>query len=256
MIRFKLKHFLGLALGTGIGALAGLFLLGSSEAAAPTGPLPQSTLEEIAGQLHVGDVVFTRIKVRPFLKVAAATGSWTNHVGIVTDVSGNEPMISESTFPLSRSTPLSKFVARSESGRVAVARLKAPVTMEQQSGIRQAAQKRAGVLYDTGFNLHSSRQFCSRFVREVLAESTGVHVGEVENFAALLAKYPDTDLGFWKLWYFGRIPWQRETVTPASVLNSPELQIVFDGRAHTPTPEEIRKAVPPYPAGFEWNPRT
>jgi len=29
-----------------------------------------------------------------------------------------------------------------------------------------------GVFYDTGFNLHSRRQFCSRFVREVLARHT------------------------------------------------------------------------------------
>ncbi|SFN39177.1 Permuted papain-like amidase enzyme, YaeF/YiiX, C92 family [Formivibrio citricus] len=253
MIHFKLKHVLGVVLGIGTGVMAGLFL-GASDATATTGPLQQSTLEDIAEQLQVGDVVFTRIKVRPFLKVAAATGSWTNHVGIVTDISGSEPQISESTFPLSRTTPLSKFVARSESGRVAVARLKTEISPEQQTGIRQAAKKRSGILYDTGFNLHSSRQFCSRFVREVLAESTGVHVGKVENFATLLAQRPDTDLGFWKLWYFGRIPWQRETVTPASILNSPALQIVFDGRAHTPTAEEVRKAVPPYPAKFEWNP--
>jgi len=37
------------------------------------------------------------------------------------------------------------------------------------------------------------------------------------------------DLGFWKVWYFGRIPWQRETVTPASVLSSAQLRPIFDG---------------------------
>jgi hypothetical protein len=88
-----------------------------------------------------------------------------------------------------------------------------------------------GILYDTGFDLRSSRQFCSRFVREVLQEGTGRSVGDVETLAELLVRYPDAHLSFWRLWYFGRIPWQRETVTPASVLHSAQMHVVFDGVA-------------------------
>jgi len=95
-----------------------------------------------------------------------------------------------------------------------------------------AADRRLGRFYDTGFNLRSRRQFCSRYVREVLREATGTEVGEVETFQQLLARRPGTRLGFWKLWYFGSIPWQRETVTPASVLASPALRVVFDGTAN------------------------
>jgi hypothetical protein len=32
--------------------------------------------------MKVGDLVFIRVGVRPFLEVADATDSWTNHVGI------------------------------------------------------------------------------------------------------------------------------------------------------------------------------
>ena len=92
-----------------------------------------------------------------------------------------------------------------------------------------AARRRAAIFYDTGFNLFSRRQFCSRFVREVLHEATGTLVGEVESFSTLLARNPQADVGFWRLWFFGRIPWQRRTVTPASLLESPHLQPVFDG---------------------------
>jgi len=56
-------------------------------------------------------------------------------------------------------------------------------------------------------------------------------LAEVETFATLLADRPEVDLGFWKLWYFGRIPWARETVTPASMLRSPEVRTIFDGVA-------------------------
>src|SRR4051812_46653168 len=45
-------------------------------------------LEVTTRQLRVGDLVFIRIAFRPFLEVADATNSWTNHVGVVVDVSG------------------------------------------------------------------------------------------------------------------------------------------------------------------------
>ena len=190
-------------------------------------------LDALGGQLEVGDVVFIRIPNRLFTKVADTTQSWTNHVGIVTDVSGEEPQISESRFPLSGSTTWSRFVARSEHERVAVGRLHKAQDHQKHRKIAKAAAARTGILYDTGFDLHSRRQFCSRFVREVLDEATGVRLGQAENFSALLANNPEADLAFWRMWYFGYIPWQRETVTPASLLNDAQLHIIFDGYTGT-----------------------
>lgn len=212
---------------------------GAAPAGAPPGlaaPSPAAGADAdawpaIATDLRVGDVVFIRVPFRPFREVAAATGSWTNHVGIVVDVNGAEPVVAESTFPLSRTTPLSRFVARSEGGRVAVSRLDGELSAAQQQRVRGAAEQRQRVLYDTGFDLHSSRQFCSRFVREVLIDALGVSVGQVETFAELLSRRPDTGLGFWKAWFLGSIPWERDTVTPASLLASAALRPVFDGHA-------------------------
>jgi len=199
--------------------------------AEPAAEPAATSVRTLAPSLNVGDVLFIRVAARPFREVAAATDSWTNHVGIVIDTAGDEPLIAESTFPRSRTTKLSKFAARSEGGRLAIARLKAPLTPEQQQQLVAAAERRTGIFYDTGFDLHSRRQFCSRYVREVIEEATGIRVGEVETFAALLTRRPQTGLGFWRVWYFGQIPWQRETVTPASLLRSPELVPVFDGIA-------------------------
>ena len=173
--------------------------------------------------------MFIRVTALPFRKVSETTGSWTNHVGIVVATDGAEPVIAESTFPLSKRGALSRFLDRSEGGRVEISRLNSPPTAAQQQVLARAAQKRLGIFYDTGFDLHSNRQFCSRFVHEVVHEATGINVGEVETFSAMLARNPDTKLGFWRVWYFGSIPWQRETVTPASVMNSPQLRPVFDG---------------------------
>lgn len=188
-------------------------------------------LNDLTRQLQVGDVVFIRIPRAPFTKVADSTKSWTNHVGIVSDVSGKEPKIAESRVPLSGETSLSKFVQRSDKGRVAILRLETPLDAQQHRKLKQAVAKRKGILYDTGFDLHSKRQFCSRYVREVLDEAAGVKLGEVETFANLLKRNPDADQAFWKTWYFGSIPWQRETVTPASLLEDKRLHVVFDGNA-------------------------
>lgn len=190
---------------------------------------PPQPVAQLSQQVQVGDVVFIRVPARPFREVADATLSWTNHVGVVVAQGGADPVVAESTFPFSRFTTLSQFVARSEGHRLAVARLTAPLTPVQRQALYVAARERTGVLYDTGFNLRSGRQFCSKYVREVVAQATGQQLGEVENFSTLLAHNPNVNLRFWQVWYFGRIPWQRETVSPASLLQSPRLQTVFDG---------------------------
>lgn len=178
--------------------------------------------------LRIGDLIFIRVTARPFLEVASATCSWTNHVGIVVGNRGDDWLIAESTFPLSRITQLSRFLARSEHGVFAVARLRQPLGDQQERRLVSAATRRLGILYDTGFNLASRRQFCSRFVREVIFEATGVLIGDVETFEMLFSRNSHPRTGFWKLWYFGRIPWQRRTVTPASLLESPDVDVLLD----------------------------
>ncbi len=195
-----------------------------------TPPKAQIKSDELAKKLEVGDVVFIRIPIQPFTQVSDATSSWTNHVGIVSDVSGKEPVISESSVPLSGETKWSKFMQRSDKGRVAVTRLDKPLDAQQQRRLGQAVAARRGIMYDTGFDLHSKRQFCSRYVREVLDEAAGVKLGEVESFSVLLKRNPQADQAFWKVWYFGNIPWQRETVTPASLLKDGRMRVVFDGQ--------------------------
>ncbi|MEZ0231490.1 MAG: YebB family permuted papain-like enzyme [Methylophilaceae bacterium] len=190
-----------------------------------------ANIHSLGQQLAVGDVVFIQVTPYPFQKVASTTHSWVNHVGIVIDTSGTEPVIAESTFPFSKKTSFNKFIARSDRGRVAVLRLNQRLTNDEKLSIRAESNKRMGVFYDTGFDLHSNGEFCSRFVREVITDSTGINVGEVETFRTLLDKTPKADLTFWHIWYFGNIPWSRETVTPASLYRSAQLKTVFDGNA-------------------------
>ena len=186
-------------------------------------------LAQLGKQLQVGDVVFIRIPHAPFTKVADATSSWTNHVGIVAEVSAQKVVVAESRVPVSGMTQFADFLARSELGRVAVLRLHTPLDARQQAKLKAAVAARSGILYDTGFDLNSKRQFCSRYVREVMQEATGVALGEVEDFATLLKNNPQADQRFWRAWYFGNIPWQRLTVTPASLLKDGRMHAIYDG---------------------------
>ncbi len=200
-----------------------------SISASPGSPLQVSGLRELDVMLRTGDLVFTRIQTYPFREIAHATNTWTNHVGIVVAAGPAGAVIAESRVPVSCCTDLRSFVRRSDAGCVAVLRLPWTLSDEEIRRLRSAASRRMGYLYDTGFNLRSRRQFCSRFVREVLEESTGASLGEVTTFSALLERNPDTDLRLWNAWYFGRIPWERTTVTPASLYESSSLRVVFDG---------------------------
>ena len=192
--------------------------------------LPVLKRRELEGLLREGDIVFTRIPGAAFRQIADATRTWTNHVGIVVGFNRFGPVIAESRVPLSCRTLFSFFVRRSAQGRVAVLRPRQPLSNDDVQRLDGAVRRRLGRFYDTGFSLKSRRQFCSRFVREVLQESTGIVVGDIETLGELLARNPDADLRLWKLWYFGRIPWERATVTPASLYGSPALSVVFDGR--------------------------
>jgi hypothetical protein len=186
-------------------------------------------ISDLESGLRVGDIVFTRIDGLPFRQVADATGTWTNHVGIVVGFNRLGAIVAESRVPLSRRTRFRRFVRRSAGGRVAILRLPRSLSGEEVAMLRRSMRRRLGRLYDTGFNLRSRRQFCSRFVREVLQESTGEAIGEVQTFRELLERNPAADLRLWKMWYFGRIPWDRTTVTPESLYTCRSLRIVFDG---------------------------
>lgn len=206
--------------------------------------LPTMPLQVLAGHLQVGDLLFIRLRARPFVEAADVMLSWTNHVGVVISTHGKEPLIAESVVPMSRMSRLSRVIGRSDYWRVAVKRLPEPLTARQQTRLEEAARKRMGVLYDAGFNLHSRRQFCSKFVREVMAEAIGQKLGEVETLSELFNNNPEARIGFWKLWYLGRIPWARKTVTPVSLMLSPTLSTVFDGHVLMPNRASIESRRP------------
>jgi hypothetical protein len=180
----------------------------------------------VASGPAVGDIVFTRIGGPIFTRVADTTQSWTSHVGIIVDYENGDWIVAESRIPFVSKTTLRKFLDRSVDQKFSIRRLRTEPTKEQKRSMLRFADSEMGKLYSLGFNLESRQTFCSKFVHDVVYESTRQPIGEIETFDHLLHRNPDAPLFFWRAWFLGFIPWHRTTITPASEMNSPLLRVV------------------------------
>jgi hypothetical protein len=193
--------------------------------------------------LREGDIIFICFRHALYRPIAETSGSWESHVGILFRDSAGGWMVAQSTIPVSRFTPLKSFAGHSQNGRFLVRRMKGGLTGEQVRQLRAAADRRMGKLYDTGFRYDSPRQFCSKFVYDAYLEATGKRVGRLETFREMLLENPAAPVGFWRAWFFGRIPWERRSVTTASQIQSPILVTVFDTeKGAGPRPAAIQRA--------------
>ncbi len=186
-----------------------------------------SAANSIEGLLQPGDLVFISVINPLYRHVAAVTKSKATHVGIAFRDEKNGWTIAESTVPFAKFTPLNKFLARSHDSWVAVRRLRTGLSSEQLMQLRAACDLRVGTVYEVGFSYDSRRLFCSKLAYDAYLEATGIEVGLLESFSDLLKKYPDQSLRFWRFWFFGRIPWSRRTVTPASQLHSEAVTVIY-----------------------------
>lgn len=196
-----------------------------------------------AADLQIGDIVFIRVANFLYRRVADATCSWTSHVGMIVRREDDEWIVAESTVPWSRYTPLSRFLRRSEAGQFSIRRLQAPLDTQAQKRLQEEAARRMGLWYHLGFDFDSPRQFCSKFVHEVYRDALAISLGTVESFRELLQRKPGSPMTFWKMWFLGRIPWDRRTVTPGSQYESELLQLVQEslGQQNHPAEEGLRQ---------------
>ena len=193
---------------------------------------------------QVGDIVFIRVANFLYRRVAQATNSWTSHVGMLTGREDSEWMVAESAVPLSRYCPLSRFLGRSEGGRCAIMRLKSPLDPTAPKRLQAEAARRMRHWYHLGFDLDSRRQFCSKFVYEIYREALGVSIGTVQSFRDLIEMNPASPLAFWKMWFMGRIPWDRRTITPGTQYESDLLQPVYESHGNPGIDESQRQSRP------------
>jgi hypothetical protein len=212
--------------------LLGCTLISGALASPACAHLDDGTFQAVvASKPAVGDIVFTRIGGPIFASVAATTQSWTSHVGIIVDYRDGDWIVAESGIPFVRKTPLRKFLDRSQDQMFSIRRLRTPPTEDQRRAMLIFADSQLGKPYSLGFDIESRNTFCSKFVHDDVFVCTQQSIGEVETFDHLMHRNPDAPMWFWKVWFLGRIPWDRTTITPASELESPLLVVVSQNPA-------------------------
>lgn len=188
----------------------------------------RTNMQQALPLLREGDIIFICFPHALYRPIAETSGSWESHVGILFRNSAGGWMVAQSTIPVSNFSPLESFVGRSQNGRFLVRRIRGGLSNAEVLRLRSAAGRRMGQLYDTGFRYDSPRQFCSKFVYDSFLEATGRRVGRIETFREMFLENPTAPVAFWRSWFFGHIPWDRQSVTTTSQLRSPNLVTVFD----------------------------
>jgi hypothetical protein len=172
--------------------------------------------QQAAADIKDGDVVYISNHNYLFRRVERDTKTWTSHVGVAFKNVKNEIFVYESTWPKSKITPLCDFVGRSFEYKVAVKRFSQALTAEQINAMKMTADDQLNLRYDHGFDYDDVKtSFCSKYVYNVF-QAANIQIGHLETMRELLESNPDLDLIFWKAWYLGRIPYERNTITPAS----------------------------------------
>jgi len=223
MWKKKLFHGIGQTIMAAV-----LFLLAGAAQAQSL----SSVCEEVRAFVSEGDLVFVEIDNNLFTKVAQTQNHWASHVGVAMKHEG-EWVVAESTIPKSKMTPLCEFLGKGIDSTIGVRRPNTELTDDEIIGLHEAAEERMGVLYHTGFKLHSKRLFCSKFVDQIYSQAANRNVGSIQTFDELLkhTEYPEV-VKFWRWWFFGFIPWNRETLTPATQYLDPNFETIYEHHAN------------------------
>ncbi|WP_322038827.1 YiiX/YebB-like N1pC/P60 family cysteine hydrolase [Burkholderia diffusa] len=136
--------------------------------------LPLATMRTLAAGAHVGDLVFIRVPAGASRAVAGSADAWAGRFGIVVDTSGDEPLIAEPSFARTKLTPLSRFVARADGGRIALARRVAAPNADAQRNAHALAEQRIDALLGSRVKLLAQRGFCASYVTDVLGADRAV----------------------------------------------------------------------------------
>ncbi|MEI6521115.1 MAG: YiiX/YebB-like N1pC/P60 family cysteine hydrolase [bacterium] len=187
-----------------------------------------SKQKEAEAILQDGDIIFIRISNFLYKHVAETSCSWESHVGVVFRGEDDEWFVAESTIPVSKIKPLEMFIHKSENERFMVRRVRGGLTDDEKARLRTAAMSRMKKVYHLGFKYDSPRQYCSKFVYDIYREAIGKEVGYLQTFRQLISENPDAPVYFWRLWFFGFIPWRRKCVTTTSQLRDESLETVYD----------------------------
>lgn len=168
--------------------------------------------------LQTGDIVLQASRSSRAPIIERASRSPYSHVGVV-EVTKDGAFVIEAIQPVSR-TPLSKWKARSEDGKLTVLRAK-KLDGATLAKVVAEAKKDLGKPYDAKYRWDDATLYCSELVVKAFERGAGVTLGEKEKVRSL-ALSPAELAAAKKL---GIDP-DQELVTPGSLARDDQLEVV------------------------------
>lgn len=181
---------------------------------------------ELAPKLKNGDLIFVKFSNRLMEAVSRATDSWTNHVGMAFRAEEGW-RVYESIFPHSGGSTLCEYLRRTRNQQVEIRRLKSKLSFADKMLLWGVMQTKLGVAYDLTFDFNSKGQYCSKLVYQVYKTALGIEIGKIQTFRELYEEVPEGSQKYFDYWFLGKIPWERETITPKSQLLDPHLKTIW-----------------------------
>jgi hypothetical protein len=167
-----------------------------------------------------GDIVLQHIR-QPFCEViSAVTQSPYSHCGLVVHRSG-KPYVLEAVGPV-QYTPLDKWLAFGDQGRVTVIRVKDLDAKQIQQAIR-VAKTFLGKPYDIQYEPDDAKIYCSELVYKAFLRGCKVKLGTIQRLGDLNWRPYETLI---RKIAGGKLPLDRRMITPVALVRSPRTAIV------------------------------
>jgi uncharacterized protein YycO len=172
------------------------------------------------GELRNGDLIFQTSLSGQSKAIQVATHSKYSHCGIIYK-EGKAFFVFEAIQPVKK-TPLDKWIARGQSGKFVIKRLKnaeqvlTPAVLQK---MKQVGEEFSGKNYDLTFEWSDDKIYCSELIWKVYQRATGIEIGKLQ-------KLSDFDLTNemvkkkMKERYGDKIPMNEIVISPSSIFDS------------------------------------
>lgn len=175
---------------------------------------------KIDSSFHNGDIIFQTSRSGQSYAIQLATHSIYSHCGLLFMDDG-QWYVYEAVQPVSK-TPLSKWIARGDSGIYAVKRLKQAdslLTADALKKMRGSVHKKMGKDYDPWFGWSDDYIYCSELVWKAYHDATGLSVGELKKLGDYDLTNPIVKKTLHER-YGNKIPLEEPMISPGDIFNS------------------------------------
>ena len=176
-------------------------------------------------QMQAGDFVFQSLPHDPLVDaIEGSSGSPFSHCGIVKK-HGEQWVVIEAIGPV-KETTLSWWIAQGRGKGFVAFRLRDPLA-KKIPAIIAAAEKYEGRPYDIHYDMDDEKIYCSELLYKSVRDATGKKLGTVRKLGDLKWQPYEKVIRHIEN---GRLPLDREMITPRDFSEAPELQKVFRSR--------------------------